>query len=221
MGSGWQYTPYIIPLLVTTVLAIALAFYVWRHRTTHGAVTFALLMLAIAEWSSGYTLELGALDLATKVFWGKVQYLGIVTTPMAWLAFALQYTNQEKWLTRRNVALATIVPLMTLLLVWTTEGHGLIWKRMTLNTSSPFPALALSYGAWFWVNWVFSYVLLLLGTLLFMRLLIRSSHLYRWQSVLLLLVALAPWIGNGIYILRLSPVPNLDLTLLFLLCPVS
>ena len=36
--------------------------------------------------------------------------------------------------------------------------------------------------------------------------------IYRKQSVALLLAALAPWVGNGTYVLGLSPVVNLDLT---------
>jgi len=208
----WQYTPYNIPLLIATAVMAALALFAWRRRTVSGATPFALLMLAVAEWSLGYVLELGNADLPTKVFWAKVQYLGIVTVPLTWLAFVLQYTGRARWLTRRNLALLAIVPLITLLLVWTNEIHGLIWSEVIIDTSGPFPMLDLSYGALFWIHTAYSYLLLLLGTLLLIQILIRLPRLYRGQAVALLIGSLAPWVGNALYISGLSPFPHLDLT---------
>ena len=152
------------------------------------------------------------MDLAGKIFWGKVQYLGITATPVAWLIFSLRYANRDQWLTRRNILLLAVIPLITNLLIWTTERHGLMWREMVLDSSGPFSALALTYGGWFWVNWIYANICMLLGTGLLIQMLLRSPGLYRLQVVLLLFVALAPWIGNGIYIFRLPPIPNLDWT---------
>jgi PAS domain S-box-containing protein len=208
----WQYTPYTFPILIAAAVSIILALSTWQRRTAPGSKAFALLTLLLAEWLVGYALELGGVDLTTKIFWAKIQYLGIVCVPLLWLAFALQFTQQEKWLTRRNWLLAGIIPLITLLLIWTNEFHGLIWRRTGLATNGPFPGLDVSYGAWFWVHLAFSYISVLLGTIVFMRVLIRFPYLYRRQAGLLLIGVLAPWISNGIYIFGLTPIPNLDLT---------
>ena len=177
-----------------------------------GAATLALLMAAVAEWSWGYALEIGAVDLATKLFWAKVQYLGIVTLPVAWLAFSLHYTHRRKWLTRRNGALISIIPLLTLLLVWTNQAHHLIWQQTEVVETSLFLALNLTYGPWFWVHWAFSFLMLLLGTLLLIQSLIQSPHLYHRQTIALLLASLTPWVGNFLYLSGLNPLAPLDLT---------
>jgi PAS domain S-box-containing protein len=208
----WQYTPYTFPILIAAAVSIILALSAWQRRTTPGSKAFALLTLLLAEWLLGYALELGGVDLTAKIFWAKIQYLGIVSVPLLWLAFALQFTQQEKWLTPRNWLLAGIIPLSTLLLTWTNELHGLIWRHAGLATNGPFPGLEVSYGAWFWVHLAFSYLLVLLGTIVFMRVLISFPHLYRRQAALLLIGVLAPWISNSIYIFGLTPVQNLDLT---------
>ncbi len=209
----WHYTPYLTPLLIAAAISVALTLYAWRRRSSApAATTFALLMLIVAEWSLGYALEVGGTDLAAKIFWSKVEYVGIVTCPLAWLAFALQFTNQRKWLTRRTLTLAAIVPLITLLLVWTNEAHGLIWRRTSVVTNGPFPALEVSHGPWFWVHLVYSYLALLGGTIVILRVVISFPHLYRRQAGLLLIGLLAPWLGNSLYLLGLAPVPNLDLT---------
>ena len=70
--------------------------------------------------------------------------------------------------------------------------------------------MSVSYGVWFWLHWVYSYTLLLLGTALLIRMVIDFPDLYRWQAILLVFGAVAPWIANAMYIFDLTP--NLDLT---------
>jgi PAS domain S-box-containing protein len=208
----WQYNPYVVPLVVTVAVATGLALYVRRRRLATGATWFTLLMLAVAEWSLGYALELGAVGLGTKVLWAKVEYLGIVTVPVTWLAFVLHYTGQGKWLIRCNLSLLVICPAIVLLMVWTNDVHGLIWRTIRLDTSAPFPTLSLTYGAGFWVHTVYSYATLLGSTILLVRALVRSPHLFRGQAAAMLVGAFAPWVGNALYLSDLSPFPALDLT---------
>jgi PAS domain S-box-containing protein len=208
----WQFTPYTLPLLIAAAISATIAFCVWRRRRAPGATPLVLLMLAVAEWSLGYALELGSTGLLVKIFWVRLQYLGIVTVSVMWLAFTLQYTGREKWLTRRNLALVTIEPFVTLLLVWTNDVHHLFYRSVRLDTSGSFSVLDLTYGLWFWVNAAYSYLLLLLGAFLLIQALVRSPHLYRGQAGALLGGVLAPWVGNALYISGLNPFPHLDLT---------
>jgi PAS domain S-box-containing protein len=208
----WQYTSYILPLLIAGAVSAAVALFAWRRRPTPGAAASALLMLAAAEWSLGYALELASADLPSKVFWGKVACLGVVIIPVASLAFVLQYTSREKWLTRRNVILLAIEPLVTLLLVWTNETHLLYYSGIRLDTSGPFSVLDLTYGVWFWVDIAYSYLLILFGTLLLLQAFIHSPPLYRRQVGALLLGAFIPWVAEVLLILDLSPFAPLDLT---------
>ena len=208
----WQVTPYSYLLLVAAAMSAVLVFFAWRRRGTPGAETFALLMTGVCIWAAGYALELSGADLPTKIFWAKAEYIGIATVPVVWLAFALRYTGREGQLTPRNLALLSALPLITLLLAWTNEGHGLVWSSTGLNEDGPFPALEVDHGAWFWVHLSYSYLLLLIGTILLISMLTRSPNLYRKQNLALLLAVAIPWVGNGVYVLGLSPVPNLDLT---------
>jgi PAS domain-containing protein len=181
-------------------------------RGTPGAETLALLMTGVCIWATAYALELSGADLPTKIVWAKVEYIGIATVPVAWLAFALQYTDREGRLTPRNLALLSALPVVTLLLAWTNEAHGLVWRSTGLDEEGPFLALEVDHGGWFWVHLTYSYLLLLVGTTLLISMLTRSPNLYRKQNLALLVAVSIPWVGNGAYVLGLSPVPNLDLT---------
>ncbi|MDQ3864747.1 MAG: PAS domain S-box protein [Actinomycetota bacterium] len=208
----WQVTPYSYLLLLAAAISAALVFFAWRRRGTLGAEALALLMGGVCIWTAGYALELSGADLPTKIFWAKVEYVGIATVPVSWLAFALQYTGRERQLTHRNLVMLCAIPLVTLVLAWTNESHGLIWSSTRLGEGGPFPALEVDHGAWFWVHLSYSYLLLLVGTVMLVSTLTRSPSLYRKQNLALLLAVSIPWVGNAVYVLGLSPVPNLDLT---------
>jgi PAS domain S-box-containing protein len=210
-----QYNPYMIPLAVGATVSAACAFYAWRQRHVSGvigAMTSALLLLAVAEWSLCYTLEIGSADLATKFFWAKMKYFGVVAVPVAWLCFAAQYTGRGDRLTRRNLTLLTIEPIITLSLIWTNDFHGLIWNKISLDASGAFLYRATTHGAWFWFNTIYSYLLVLFGGILLFQRLIYTRHLYRKQVFVILVSVLTPWIGNVLYVTGLNPFPFLDLT---------
>lgn len=203
---------FLTPMVVSAAVSAALAYYAWKRRFLSGALPFALLMLALTDWSLGYALELQSAVLPDKVFWAQVEYLGITAVPVLWLIFALQYTGQSKWLTKRNLALMAILPIITLVIAWSNQYHGLIWSEISLEVKGELSVLHIVYGRWFWVNIFYSYLLLLLGTILIIRMLIRSPHLYRGQSTALLIGASVPWVANIIYISGLNPFTDLDLT---------
>jgi PAS domain S-box-containing protein len=205
---------YTVLILVGGIISSILAVLAWRRRPEIGATTFSLMMLAVAEWSLTNVLEMTVATLSAKVFWAKVEYIGIVAVPMTWLCFALQYTSREKWVTRRNLCWLALIPLITLLLVWSNDIHGLIWSEIAMDTSGPTPLLALTHGVWFWVYIAFSYIVLLTGTLLFAHSLIYFPRHYRGQTIALLIGIFAPWVGNYLYLSGLSPFPHTDLTLL-------
>jgi len=134
----WQDTPYTLPLLGAAAVSAALAFYAWRRRSAPGVRPFIVLLLGVAVWSLGYALELASANLPAKLFWARLQYLGIIPVPAAWLAFVLQYTNRARWLTRRNLFLLALPSLVTLFLAYSNDLHHLIWTSTRQDTSGPF-----------------------------------------------------------------------------------
>jgi PAS domain S-box-containing protein len=209
-----QFTPYVFPVAVTAVLLAVLALATGRHGTAQGATYFCLLLLAMAQWSLGYALELTSRSLSSALFWDKIALIGAMAAPTLWLVFVLRYTGRANWLARQNLAFLAVEPLITLLLVWTNGLHGLV-EHARLDTSSPFSALVVTYGAWSWVNIAYSYALLFLGTLVlcsFILAVARFTHLYFAQGACLLVAVLVPWAGNVLTISGLSPLPYLNLT---------
>ena len=208
----WQYSPYVLLLLILAATSAIFVIMAWRRRSLPGAVPLAILGLAAGVWQAGYALELLSDNEPTKVLWAKAQYLGIAAAPTAWLAVALQYTGRGHWLTRRNLLLLAIVPVTTVLLAWTNEAHGLIWSDISLETSDSLLWLVLDHGAWFWAFGWYSYLLLVLGIVLIAAELIHSQRRYWGQTAALIVSALVPWMTNWSFAVGLTPVEYLDLT---------
>jgi PAS domain S-box-containing protein len=208
-----QYdTRYVFPLIIAAVVSATIAFAAWRRRRAPGATPLAALMLAVAGWSLGYALELSSPVLADKVVWAQWEYAGIVSAPVAWLCFVVEYTGRERWLRPRTLLALALVPCFTLLLTVTNAAHGLIWRDVVLDTRGPIPMLDVSYGRAFWLHVAYSYLLMLLGAALLLRTIVRSPQQYRKQAVPLLLAVAAPWLGNVLYLAELTPLYHLDLT---------
>jgi PAS domain S-box-containing protein len=207
-----QATLYVIPLLFAAALSGALSLYALRHRRAVGSLGFATMTLAVTVWALGYAFEIAGADLATKIAYAKLEYLAIVLVPVAWLVFALQFSQRQHWLTHRIIVLLLVVPSATWLLAISNETHRLIWHDTSLDDSGPFLALQVSHGGWFWVHFGYSYLLLLLGTILIGIAAVRTTHIYRRQALAVLLATLFPWVGNVLYVTGRNPIPQLDLT---------
>ncbi len=205
---------FIYPLLLVfaAVISVAIGIFAWQRRSIRGAPALVLLASAVAIWATGYAFELSSVQYETQIFWAKFQYLGIVTVAVAWLNFGLQYTGRERWLNPWTMPPLVIIPLVILALVWTNESHGLIWYDIVINEHHQPPILDYMHGSAFWICIAFSYVCLVIGTILLVQTFLRSPRLYRDQMRMLLVGVFPPWIGNAMYITGLTPWPLLDLT---------
>ncbi len=204
---------YVALLAVAGAEAITLALLVWHRKVgQRSGLLFWLLMFGVSIWSLAYAFELAAPRLEDKLFWVRLEYIGIVSVPVVFFWFVAEYLSYSQWMTLRYLVLSSIIPLSTLALNWTNFYHGLIYREVSLDTSGGFPNLEIAYGGWFWVHFAYSYILMLGATALLVRAVVRYPDIYRGQAWTLLIAAFAPWVGNAIYIFDLGLFPGLDLT---------
>jgi PAS domain S-box-containing protein len=141
-----------------------------------------------------------------------VEYIGVTSVPLLVLVFALYHSDYKQWLTPGRIVLLSLIPAATVILAWTNEFHGLIWSTYSPYFENGIMFSQKTYGIWFWIYWVYSYLLLISATVLIVRSALVSSNMFRWQAVVLVVGILFPWAGNLIYVLKISPFANLDLT---------
>jgi PAS domain S-box-containing protein len=209
---NWQFSTYVIPLIFSTLILTGLGLFALRKRPASFALPYAGLMLATAFWSLTYALELSTANFQLKLLLTKLQYIGIVCTPLAWLIFAIDYSGYKSWVSRYKLALLGIAPAITIGLVWTNEYHGLIWPKVWSDGSLGIQVLAVTHGLWFWIHTLVSFSYLFIGTILLLGALLHSSRLYRGQILSVVMGALISWAGNFLTIFGFNPFPLLDIT---------
>ncbi len=208
----WQITPFAITFFFSAALILGVIFVAFRHINVRGARYFIFLSLSVEVWSLFTGLEYAAVEPWGKILFAKFEYLGIATIGVTWLMFALSYNRREKWLTWRNIAILSVIPVITVVLAFTNELHGLLWPEITRSSDVPGANLLYVHGPAFWLNFIFVYINLAIGTFIIIDNALRARDIYRWQMVGLVASAIIPWIGNAIYVANLSPIPGLDLT---------
>ncbi|MCA9970448.1 MAG: GAF domain-containing protein [Anaerolineales bacterium] len=208
---NWLYTPLVFPVLSGAFITILLAAYAWQRRRAAGALPFAWLMLAVTSWSLGYAVELGGQTLAVLQLGNALAHTGITAVSYFWLWFAWAYTGRRRRLQRRSLILLALIPVLTLLLIWTNPLHGLIWRSVRVTRVGDTLLLAITArGPWFWVFLAYSYALLLWGTGVMLRFLVQRTAFVRWsQSMGLMGGLLLPWVGSLLHVLAVTTV---DLT---------
>ena len=127
-----------------------------------------LLTCAITGWLA-FTelLSMFSPGLAQVLFWFNIRFIFTAAILVLFLVFALHYQGHMEWLSRRLVAVAFIIPVITQVMLWSNNLHGL-WVKQEVGfhqrglfwlseTSARIP------GLWFIVHSLYSLLLLLAG----------------------------------------------------------
>jgi diguanylate cyclase (GGDEF)-like protein/PAS domain S-box-containing protein len=211
-SGSWQFTPFMLPLLLAAAISAWVATRAWRSSTS-GARELAGVMAVAAGWALLYAVELGARDLGSVLFWHGLVFLGIVGSAPAWLLFALRYTGRLRRTGWRVIVLLLLEPLIVMAIYWSPAKDPLLWEGIRLDTSGPFLTYTMDgHGLGFWLHVAYSYVLILVGTWLLGSQMRRAKHVYRGQVASLIACVAVPFVGNAISSFGLSPMPQLDLT---------
>jgi len=208
----FQYSPFFFPLLLAAAVTSALVYFGWRNRTNPVAAPFTLTMAAATLWTAGYAVQLCSADLSISLFLNTIEYLGIVTIPLAWLLLVLRYTGRGQYITLRNITLLSIVPALVILFVATNQFHHLFYSAEFPEQISGSVVWIFVRGPLFWLHVAYSYLLLLVALVLLASRYSGSPSVYRRQIALLVVASSLPVIVNIFYIASIDPVPGLDLT---------
>jgi len=208
----FQYSPFFLPLFFSAVVTGILAYIGVRNRTSPVAGPFAFLMAAVTLWTAAYAVQLIAADLPTTLLLTTIEYVGIVTVPVAWLLVVLGYTGRVYYVTKRNVALLFAVPALIVFLVATNPLHHLFYSAI-------FPSMAYGSVIWvfergplFWLHAAYSYLLLMASLVLLASRYSGAPKIYRRQILILGIAACIPVLVNVFYLFSFDPVPGLDIT---------
>ncbi|MCK4488823.1 MAG: PAS domain-containing protein, partial [Anaerolineales bacterium] len=207
-----QFSYIVIPTTIAGTLGILSFWLLWNRRKTEGFIPLLLLFVSLIIWSIVYAFEQIIPSYAAKVILLKSEYFGIVSVPVFWLLFCLRYVNIRKPETARYFLIFSVIPLITLGLVFTNSSHHLIWHKITLIDIYGIKLLHQDYGAWFWLHIYYSFTLYLSGITLLVQYHFKIARNLRHHVRFIILAALIPGIYNIFYLNSMNPFPSIDLT---------
>ena len=170
------------------------------RRSVPGSAAFSWLMIAVALWSFTSAMHTLVSDRDARILIAKFQYLGVAPVGVLWLLFASEYSRVAWTGDRLLRGIVWIVPAITLLLTLTNEQHFFHWSAIEEVQTVAGTRLVYTAGPWYWIHAIYSYALVLIGTLILMGGMRRFPPPYRRQTAMIIVGALVPWTGNLLYL---------------------
>ncbi len=204
-----------VGLLIGGAGYLTLAWSVWRRRTMPAATSLLVTIMGIAIWTIAYAMEMTTTTYDAAEVWSTIKYLGIVLVPGSLLAFAIQYTERGRRLTRGAFGLLALEPLIVMIILVVPPLRDLMLyydpNEAQAHTKWPVPSGTPLFQA----HLVYSYVVLLIGLSLLSVRMLRLGKPYRQPTLLVVLSSVTALAGNALYNLAFEHVPIDPTPLLF------
>ncbi len=201
-----------VALVISIGAGMAGAILAWGKRDEPGAVPILALLIGQCWWSASLFFQLQADTHAAKILWIDVSWLGVVVVPVAWLFFSLEYTGHTQYLTRRNLVIVAVIPVITAALSLTNEYHNLLYVNAAMVEHQGLTTMHRDPGIWYWAIAGYTYLLGVVAAVLLLQYLTSQVATFRGQSVTLLGGMLAPWVTNAVHLAGVLPTGGVDPT---------
>jgi signal transduction histidine kinase len=210
------YLIYVLLLAIGFGISVVLAIRILSNPPAYGRTSLMMSVIAVAIWLFGYAMEMVSGSLEEKIFWAKIQYLGIPFVAPGIFFFTLEYSGRGSWLTNSKRMALIIIPTLITTLAFSNERFRLIWPKINMTPEMSVSPLILGHGLGFYIVIGYSYSLLAIATVMLAMMAFKTGKLYRLQAVVMLFGMAMPWAGNAAYISGVTGSSGLDLTPLML-----
>jgi len=202
-------------LVLNTIAALTIAALLMRRSPAPGLRSLIWMLVMLAVWNFSYAMITFSPALEVKRLWLRIENIGILTVPVFWFFFAVQYNRSGSWLNRFTGSLFFIVPLISLILLFSDQWFDLYYASISPISEAGGP-LVIERGSWYVVALLYSYLLNLFAIALLVWRAVQHRNIYRRQMVVLIAAVLIPVLVNVFYQVMLSTRPDpsyrIDLT---------
>ena len=181
---------FLILVFVSAILIFFLKRLIKPKEKKNLSKIFIIIFALMLFWLVCMILQIIFLDkynINLKYFF-DLYYISIVFLPVAFYFMTIIFENGKvkfKW----SYILLFIIPITSLILLWTNDLHHLFYKEYSMNIS-------ITYGPWFYVHTYYTYLLLVVSLIKLLRYSIKNSGFFSKQAILLIVGSLVPIIVN-------------------------
>jgi len=204
--------PIIYFLVALMAIPIAMILILIKRKPFADYRLGCLLFFGCAYWLFFYILELSANSLDFKIIWGQLQYIGIIIVPVTLFMLTVYFSGYVNWMSRKTGFILAIVPVAALAFVFSNEAHHLFWKETNLVNVGKYLFMEIKYGIVFYIFIGYIYCLTVISLVVLLKTLITKIKFFKIQSVILISAVSVTFLANVLYVLRLLPLGNFDIT---------
>ena len=181
---------FLILVFVSAILIFLLKRLIKPKEKKNLSKIFIIIFALMLFWLVCMILQIIFLDkynINLKYFF-DLYYISIVFLPVAFYFMTIIFENGKvkfKW----SYILLFIIPITSLILLWTNDLHHLFYKEYSMNIS-------ITYGPWFYVHTYYTYLLFVVSLIKLLRYSIKNSGFFSKQAILLIVGSLVPIIVN-------------------------
>ena len=156
-----------------------------RKNSMHITFSFVILCLMICCLGQLASLLFAEDWNLEPVYFDYFVYIGTCFLPVTFLFFGMSFAK-SRFKFKKKYLLLFIIPIITLLVIWTNDFHHLFYVTYNINSGET------TFGPYFYVHSVYSYILLFIALVYLIKYSIKNSGFFSKQSVLILIGSLIP-----------------------------
>ena len=187
---------YFIALIITVIAELAVLYFIRKrgNRKNQLVRSFELTMICMMLWCIGLIVQILVINFISPYFAlyaDYFTYLPVVLTPVALFFISYIFLKKEihfkKWF-----VLLFIIPIITMLVLWTNDLHHLFYKYYSVNTAET------EFGPYFYVHSLYTYGLFIVDIIMLLRASAKQSSMLSKQSLLIIFGSLIPLCVNAL-----------------------
>lgn len=214
--------PYaLIALIITAFTNVVMIIYLNKDKKKNQLMkVFKYVVELLLIWCIGMILQITLSDKLNiqKIYFDYFVYIPICFVPITVFFLGLIY-EKTKIAFKKKYLLLFIVPLITLLVLWTNDFHHLFYKQYSTNISDT------TFGPYAIIHNLYSYSLLACGIVFLLKASIKNSSLFSMQSLLIVIGIACPLVTSILGALKIMNisiyVTPITFTITILLCAIS
>lgn len=192
---------YVPMLTISIIISVILFIYIRKSKTKNqinqifGINIALVIILSLSVLCQMLFAEKYKIDLIKFEYFS---YIGGCFLPVSVFFTGLIFSN-TKIKFKKKYLLLFIIPIISLLILWTNDYHHLFYEHYSTNISETV------YGPYMTIHNIYSYTLLIIGILYMLKFSIKNAGFFSKQSMLIILGISAPVIVNILGTCKIIP----------------
>ena len=182
----------VVSLIISCLLIIFFMVYLMRFKKkSQLQYVFIVNNVLLLFWCVMLLIQIFFVSKydANPIFFDYFVYISACFVPVSIFFTGLIFENTKINFKKRYLLLI-VIPIISLLLLWTNDYHHLFYEMYSTNINDAI------YGPYLSIHNIYSYILLFLGVFHLLRFSIKNSGLFSKQSLLIVLGVSIPLIIN-------------------------